>query len=112
MNNENMLKTLAQTYVYFPFLCAGFVFGLMLLFYKELDCTIRTVLVPAFAVYTMGTSILGYICFELDRINCVMATKRGESPSPQCWCVVWTIWLVHIIWLLLLIYYLLYKSVL
>ena len=112
MNNDNILKPLVQTYVYFPFLCAGFVFGLMLLFYKELDCDIRTILVPAFAVYMMGTSILGYICFELDRINCVMAAKRGESPSPQRWYIVWIIWLVHIIWLSSLIYYLFYKSVL
>ena len=112
MNNENILKPFIQTYVYFPFLCAGFVFGLMLLFYKELDCDIRTILVPAFAVYMIGTSIVGYICFELDRINCVKANKKGETPLPQRWSVIVTIWVVHVIWFFSLIYYLHYKSVL
>ncbi len=112
MNNENILKPFAKSYAYFPFLCAAFIFGLMLLFYKELDCTIRTILVPAFAVYIMGTSIIGYVYFEMDRINCVMAAKRGESPLPQPRRAVWTIRGIHIIWLLTLIYYLFYRSVL
>ena len=112
MNNENILKPFVQTYVYFPFLCASFVFGLMLLFYRELDCTIRTILVPATAVYILGTSILGYLYFELDVINCVKAAKRGELPSPQQWGVVSIFWFFHIIWLTTLIYYLFYKSVL
>ena len=106
MSIENVLKRLAQSYVYFPFLCAGFVFGLMLLFYRELDCTIRTILVPAFAVYIIGTSIIGYVYFELDITNCVRANKKGETPSPQPWPVIVIIWVVHVIWFSFLIYYL------
>jgi hypothetical protein len=112
MNNENMLKPFVRSYVYFPFLGAGFVFGLMLLFYRDLDLTTRTILVPAIAVYMLGTSILGYVYFELDRINCARAAKNGETPSPQPWYVTGIIWFVHVIWFLLLICYLFGKSVL
>jgi len=112
MNNENMLKKLAESYVYFPFLCAGFVFGLMLLFYKELDCDIRTILVPAFAVYMIGSSIIGYLYFELDVINCVRAAKNGEKPSPQPPYIAWIFRFLVGFWFLLLVIYLFCKSVL
>ena len=112
MNCDNVLKPLQRSYVYFPFLCTGFIFGLMLLFYRDLDLNIRTILIPAIAVHLIGSSIICYVYHELDVINCVKARNRGEAPSPQHWFVTLVIWAVHIIWLLLLIIYLFYKDVL
>ena len=112
MNHENLLKRFANSYAYFPFLCASFVFGLILLFYKDLDCTIRTILVPAFVVYIIGTSIVGYVYFELDVRNCVKAASENKKPCPQPWWATIIIWLVHISWFVLLMYYLLRKNVL
>lgn len=110
MNNENMLKPFVNSYVHIPFLGAGIVFGLMLLFYKELDCTIRTILVPAIAVYMIGSSIIGYLYFELDVINCVMAAKKGETPLPQRSYIIWIFRFLHGFWFLLLICYLFGKN--
>jgi hypothetical protein len=112
MNNENMLKQFVRSYVYAPFLGTGFVFGLMLLFYRDLDSTSQSILVPAIAVYMIGTLLLGYLYSELDRINCVTAAKRNEKPGPQPRYVTWIFRLVHIIWFLLLITYLFSKNVL
>jgi hypothetical protein len=98
MNNENMLKQFVHSYVYAPFLGTGFVFGLMLLFYRDLDSTIRTILVPAIAVYMIGTLLLGYVYFELDRINCVRAAKNNEKPEPQPRYVTWITRFIHGIW--------------
>ena len=112
MNNENMLKPFVKTYVYIPFLAAGIVFGLMLLFYRDLDLTIRTILVPAIAVYMIGASIIGYLYFELDVINCVRAAKNGERPSPQPSYITWIFRALHVIWFLLLAIYLFCKGVL
>jgi hypothetical protein len=112
MSIENLLERLARSYVYFPFLCASFVFGLMLLFYRDLDCTIRTILVPAIAVYMIGSSIIGYVYFELDVINCVRAAKNEEKPSPQPSYITWIFRLLHGFWFLLLVIYLFRKSVL
>lgn len=112
MNNENILKPFVQRYVYFPFLGAGFVFGLMLLFYRELNLTIQTILVPAIAVYMIGSSIIGYLYFELDVINCVRAAKNGEKPSPQPPYITWIFRFLHGFWFLLLVIYLFCKSIL
>ncbi len=112
MNNENMFKQFVHSYVYAPFLGTGAVFGLMLLFYKDLDSTLRAILVPALAVYMIGTLILGYVYFELDQINCARAAKKDERPGPQPWYVTRTIWFLHAIWFLLLVKYLFWKSVL
>ena len=112
MNCENILKPFTRSYAYFPFLGTAFVFGLMLLFYKDLDCTVRTILVPAIAVYMIGSSIIGYLYFELDVINCVEAEKNGEKPSPQSSCITWIFRLLHGFWFLLLVIYLFSKSVL
>lgn len=112
MNSDNILKQLPRSYVYFPFLCEAFIFGLMLLFYKDLDLNIRTILIPAIAVHLIGTSIICYIFHELDVINCVKARNRKEDPSPQPWLVTCAIWAVHIGWFLLLIKYLFCKDVL
>jgi len=112
MNSENILKPLGRSYVYFPFLCAAFLLGLMLLFYRELDCTIRTVLVPAIAVYMIGTSIIGYIYFELDVRNCVKAVAEKRDPLPQPLWITIIFWLAHIIWFLFLARYLFYKNML
>jgi hypothetical protein len=112
MNNENILKPFVKSYVHIPFLGAGIVFGLMLLFYRDLDLNIRTILVPAIAVYMIGSSIIGYVYFELDVINCVRAAKNGEKPSPQPWYITVIFWLLHGAWFLFLAIYLFRKSVL
>jgi hypothetical protein len=112
MKNENMLKPFVKSYVHIPFLGAGIVFGLMLLFYRDLDSTIRTTLVPAIAVYMIGSSIIGYLYFELDVINCVRAAKNAESPSPQPSYITWIFRFLHGFWFLLLAIYLFCKNVL
>ena len=118
MNNENLLKPLTHSYVYFPFLGATFVFGLTLLFYRDLDCALRTILVPAVAIYILGTSLVGYVYNELDVINCVKARAKAEAeakeacPMPQPFWVTIIIWLVHAIWFSLLVIYLFWKSAL
>jgi len=109
MNNENMLKQFVRSYVYAPFLGAGFVFGLLLLFYRDLDSTLRNILVPALAVYTIGTLLLGYLYFELDVINCV---KNKERAGPQPTYIIWIFRILHGIWFLLLMIYMFCKSVL
>ena len=83
MNNENMLKPFVNSYVHIPFLGAGIVFGLLLLFCRDPDSVIRAILVPAIAVYMIGSSLIGYLYFELDVVNCVRAAKNGKEPSPQ-----------------------------
>jgi hypothetical protein len=107
-----MLKPFVNSYVHIPFLGAGIVFGLMLLFYKELDCAIQTIFVPAIAVYMIGSSFIGYLYFELDVMNCVRAAKNGEKPSPQPPYITWIFRFLHGFWFLLLMCYLFYKSVL
>ena len=112
MDNENMLKQFIHSYVYAPFLGMGFIFGLLLLFYRDIDSALRTILVPAIAVYMNGTLLLGYVYSELDRINCVRATINRETPGPQPKYITLIFWILHGIWFLLLIVYLFYKSVL
>ena len=112
MNIENMLKQLVRSYVYAPFLGIGFIFGLLLLFYRDLDSTIRTILVPAIAVYMIGTLLLGYVYFELDMINCVRAKKNEEEPGPQPPYITWIFRFLHGSWFLLLVKYLFCKNVL
>ena len=112
MNNENMLKPFVKSYVHIPFLGAGIVFGLMLLFYRDLDLSTRTILVPAIAVYMIGSSIIGYLYFELDVINCVRANKNNEKPGPQPTYITWIFRFLHGIWFLLLVIYLFWKIVL
>ncbi|HUT31177.1 MAG TPA: hypothetical protein VMX13_15385 [Sedimentisphaerales bacterium] len=112
MNNESLLKQFVRSYVYAPFLGTAFVFGLMLLFYRDLHPTIQTILLPAIAVYMIGTLLLGYVYSELDRINCVRAAKNNEKPAPQPWYVTGIIWALHGIWFLLLVIYLFRKTVL
>lgn len=112
MNNENILKQFVHSYVYAPFLGVGFIFGLLLLFYKDLDSPLRTILVPAIAVYMNGALLLGYVYSELDRINCIRASKNKAIPGPQPQYVTLIFWILHGMWFLLLIIYLFYKSVL
>lgn len=107
-----MLKQFVRSYVYAPFLGTSSLFGLMLLFCRDLDSIIQTILLPAIAVYIIGTLLLGYVCSELDRINCVRAAKNKETPGPQPWYVTRIIWFLHVIWFLLLVKYLFWKSVL
>lgn len=107
-----MLKQFVHSYVYAPFLGTSFLFGLMLLFCRDLDSTIQTILVPAIAVYIIGTLLLGYVCSELDRINCVRAANNDKKPGPQRRYVIGIIWSLHGIWFLLLLSYLFWKSVL
>lgn len=107
-----MLKQFVHSYVYAPFLGTGFVFGLMLLFYKDLDSTLRTILVPAIAVYMIGTSLIGYIYSELDVINCVRAAKNDQKPGPQPPYITWIFRFLHGLWFLLFVIYSFRKSVL
>ena len=107
-----MLKQFVHSYVYAPFLGTGFILGLFLLFYRDLDSTLRTILVPAIAVYMIGTLLLGYLYAELDRINCVRAAKKGERPGPQPPYITWIFRLFHGVWFLLLVIYLFCKSAL
>jgi len=112
MNNENILKPFVNSYVHIPFLGAGIVFGLLLLFYRDLNFTTRTILVPAIAVYMIGSSIISYLYFELDVINCVRAAKNEEKPSPQPPYITWIFRFLHWFWFLLLVIYLFWKIVL
>ena len=112
MNNENILKQFVHSYVYAPFLGTAFIFGLLLLFYKELDSTLQTILVPAIAVYMIGALLIGYLYFELDVINGVRAKNRGVDADPQPSSIIWTFRILHIIWFLLLMIYLFCKSIL
>jgi len=107
-----MLKQFVHSYVYAPFLGTGLVFGLMLLFYRDLDSTIRTILVPAISVYMIGTLLIGYLYYELDRINCVRAAKNNERPGPQPSYITWIFRFLHGTWFLLLVIYLFWKIVL
>ncbi len=97
-----MLKQLVNKYVFFPFLGTAFIFGLMLLFFRDLDSTFRNILVPAFAIYVIGTLLLGYLYFELDVINCVRAAKNKEKPGPQPTYIIWIFRFLHVILFLLL----------
>jgi hypothetical protein len=106
MSNENILKTLANKYVFFPFLGMCFIFGLFLLFYRDLDSSLRTILVPGITVYMIGTLLIGYLYFELDVINVVRSNNRGEKADPQPSSVIWTFRILHVIWFLFLIIYL------
>ncbi len=112
MNNENMLKPFVNNYAFLPFLGAGFVFGLMLLFYKDLNSTLQTILVPAIAVYMIGCSFIGYLYVDLDLINCVKAANKGEKPDPQPGRLTWIFRLLHWSWFLLFVSYVFWKSVL
>ena len=112
MNNENMLKPFVNSYVHIPFLGAGIVFGLLLLFCRDPDSVIRAILVPAIAVYMIGSSLIGYLYFELDVVNCVRAAKNGKEPSPQPSYITWIFRLLHGFWFLLLVVYLFCKAVL
>jgi hypothetical protein len=112
MDNENMLKQFVHSYVYSPFLGTGFIFGLLLLFYKDFDSSFRNILVPAITVYMIGTLLVGYVYFELDVINCLRAKNKGEQAGPQPSYVTKLFWFIHIIWFLLLMIYLFCKSVL
>lgn len=107
-----MLEPFEKSYVYIPFLGAGLVFGLLLLFYRDLNLTIQTILVPAIAVYMIGSSIIGYLYSELDVINCVREAKKGEKPSPQPQYIIWIFRGLHTSWFLLLLIYLFCKTAL
>ena len=109
MSIENTLKTLANKYVFFPFLGMCFIFGLLLLFYRDLDSTLRITFVPAITVYMIGTLLTGYLYFELDVINCV---RNKERAMPQPTYIIWIFRILHGIWFLLLIIYLFRQSAL
>jgi len=112
MSSENIFKALANKYVFFPFLGMCFIFGLFLLFYRDIDSSLRITFVPAITVYMIGTLLIGYLYFELDIINCVRSTNRDEKADPQPSSIIWTFRIFHGIWFLLLIIYLFRTSVL
>jgi hypothetical protein len=107
-----MFKQFVHSYVSAPFLGTGFVFGLMLLFCRDLDSTLRAILQPAITVYMIGTLLLGYVYSELDKINYVRAARNDETPGPQPWYITRIICFLHAIWFLLFVKYLFWKSVL
>ena len=111
MNNENILNSLGNKYVFFPFLGSSFILGLFLLLYKDLELIHRNCLVPAIAIYAVGTLLIGYFYYELDLINCVRATNKGEKAEPQPKNIVRFFRILHVSWFLLLIIYLFFKCV-
>ncbi len=109
-----MLKQFVHSYVYAPFLGMSFILGLLLLFYRDFDSdsAIRNFLVPAITVYTIGNLLLGYFYSELDRINYVRSTNKGEKTEPQPTYIIWIFRSLYGIWFLLLMIYLFCKYVL
>jgi len=106
MDTEEAWKTFAGRYIYFPFLGSVLVLGLLLLFYRDLDAPIRNALVPAWAIYTIGTLLIGYIYHDLDARNCVKAKAEGRRPLPQPRGVFVLVTCGHAVWFGLLIMYL------
>jgi len=112
MDAEPAWKVFVNHYVYVPFLGSGLVLGLLLLSYRDLDPLIRTVLVPALALYVIGTSLIGYIYHDLDLRNCVKAAMEKRPPLPQPRIISVLVHSFHAVWFILLAIYLFWKDVL
>jgi len=109
---ENVWQVFARSYVFIPLLGSALVLGLVLLFFRDIDPSMRIILVPALVVYIIGTSVIGYLYTELDIINCVRARNNNEPAGPQPWYICWIFRIAYAVWFAFLVLYLFCKGVL
>ncbi len=80
------------------------IIGILMLFYKDLTSSFKETILPGIVIYTMGTAIIGYIQGSNFRANFISDNYKER---------LWTYYVSHLIWFLLLIIYLIfYKRVL
>ena len=93
-----------------PALFATFMFGLLLLFVKELDQVVRSFLLPSLLIYAQGAALLGTLHRLLGIHYFDGSTQNNEQPIPKKWK--WTLLLLHVIWFVAFIGYNYYRGVL
>ena len=79
------------------------VFGLLMLFYKELAEDAKSFLVPALLVYTLGNALIGYIQGSYYRAK---GKRTGFNE------LLWFYYVLYCIWFFLFLSYLFYRNVL
>lgn len=99
---EGIIGQLGKSYWYHIFLASMLLLGLLMLFFKELPPQLQNYLIPALTVYSLGTSIIGYVQGVQFRKN--FLTKDWFEPT-------FIYAFAHFFWFLLLIIYLLYRHV-
>ena len=77
------------------------VFGILMLFFKELSNSFRDYLIPSFIIYILGTAIIGQIQGSNFRNN---FGKQDNEP-------VYIYTILHIIWFIAFIVYLYLRNV-
>jgi hypothetical protein len=108
------IENVAKDARYFPTLVGMFVLGLLLLFLKDLNDPIKQYLVPSLVIYVLGTSFLGYwqsmLAWreELKHEGAKEGTLEGPfiGTRPKTFTA---IKILHVLWLLMLIAYNVYR---
>ena len=104
---------LKKSWVGIPTLAGLLVFGLILLFFRDLDTTLRMVLVPSVAIYILGNSLLAFVYSDLDARNCVRARQEeGRIPGPISSNIFILFIVLHVVWFVSLLIYLFWKGIL
>lgn len=79
------------------------ILGLIMLFYKELSEPVKTYLVPALVVFSLGNGLIGY---------CQGAYFRARGMKDSFREPIWFYCLAYVIWFALFLTYLFYRGVL
>lgn len=95
---------------FMPAILGLFAFSVSLLFLKELELIQKSFLTPALLVYSQGAAILGFI----NRMLGFHYIKPQDENYEKCIPLKLRIflWIMHIFWFFLFIYYLFYRGVL
>ena len=112
MENQQGNWWLTHSYVGVPTVASGFVLGLLLLVFRDLDSDLRARFISALVVYVLGLAILAFVYFDLDVRNCRYAYLAREEAKPQPPKVFWSYVVVHGLWLGALIGYLFWRGIL
>jgi hypothetical protein len=104
-------KFAAADFRYHLTVLSGFVLGLLLLFINHLPGLVREVMLPALAVYTIGTALIGYVQTLLTVSANTKAQAAGKTPEGIGKRHLWILIGVHVVWFVLLIVFLVLRGV-
>lgn len=103
INKNNIFKDFFRMPRFAPAIFAAFLFGLSLLFLKELSQNIQLFFIPSLIIYAQGAALIGALHRFLGLNYEKLSNQNNEKTIPLIWKIV--IYLIHIVWFLLLIYY-------
>ncbi len=116
---QEAVKSVARYWLSTFALASVFVLGLSLLFFRDLDQSLRSYLVPGLVVYVLGNFLLAHFHLILGKRNeakhareCEANPQHTRACPPLRWWAAGLVCIAYFAWLGALVAYLVSKKIL